>query len=42
MNRKEKLEIRFMGLAIKTENITWKGVVIVAIVLLFFLAIKMI
>ena len=42
MNRKEKLEIRFMGLNIKTENITWKEVVIVAIVLLFFLAIKMI
>jgi len=37
MNRKEKLEIRFMGLTLKAENISWKGVLVIGLVLLFFL-----
>lgn len=37
MRSNEKLEFRFLGLVIKMSALSWKGVVVVICVLLFFL-----
>jgi len=37
MKNIEKLEFRFLGLVIKMSALSWKGVVVIICILLFFL-----
>jgi len=36
MKRNEQLEVRFLGLVIKMSDISWKGIIVVVCLLVFF------